>query len=418
MTTAVPAALRPALALLAPLPPALRPALPAVTVLGALLGAGAAGLPAAVAAAAAAVLVAWLAAAQQRLDRTDPVAAPPPARDGAGADAQDVHRDVGQDDAAEDEQGRVQLAAYRARRGAEQQARARAQALLDGTATAVLEELRAVAGQVEDVSGAAGGIERSVRDVDGVARGVVAKAEEADHIVGALGESLRRVRSIAELITGVAAQTRLLALNATIEAVRAGEAGAGFSVVASEVKQLADATGRSTDEITTTIAALERDAAAVSDAITAMARGIGAVGDANGALCGVADDQARAVAELTARLAEAMARVGGLAVSGEDLERRGDERVPAGVRAAVRRPGGPELPARLVDVSRGGARCRVEGVPLRGGEVVELTAVLDGRALRARCEVARTVAEGSHGLRFLGPCPEPVDAYVAAALAG
>ena len=59
---------------------------------------------------------------------------------------------------------------------------------------------------------------------------------EAVSTVGSLEELSRSIGAAAQLIRRVAAQTKLLALNATIEAARAGAAGAGFSVVATEIK--------------------------------------------------------------------------------------------------------------------------------------------------------------------------------------
>jgi methyl-accepting chemotaxis protein len=77
--------------------------------------------------------------------------------------------------------------------------------------------------------------------------------------VDVLRESSNEIGQVVELIQKIAEQTNLLSLNASIEAARAGEAGRGFSVVAGEIRNLAESTRSSTKKIEEMIKAIQKD---------------------------------------------------------------------------------------------------------------------------------------------------------------
>jgi methyl-accepting chemotaxis protein len=308
-------------------------------------------------------------------------------------------------------------------RMSQQHVRRQAQRAIDETAEAVVRELTEVMSHVEAVRHAAGTIEEQVTAADGITRVMVGQAEEAAGVVQRLGDNLRNVAGMAQLISGVADQTKLLALNATIEAARAGEAGRGFSVVAGEVKELATATASSTERITETVSALEQDATAMLVSVTGVGSGVVEVNGTTATLGDVARQQYDLVRRLDESVGDALSRIRSMGSVTEKLERRESERLPAKGYAEVTVAGEVHV-AELRDLSITGARLEADDVvPVRVGDrvTVDLPLGTDGAVVDA--EIVRERRDpGVHelGIRFIRltePVTERIDQYLAAAAA-
>lgn len=86
--------------------------------------------------------------------------------------------------------------------------------------------------------------------------------EDITEKISTTNDSVKKITEMVDMITDIASQTNLLSLNASIEAARAGDAGKGFGVVATEIGTLAEQSGASAEKITAIVSAISAQSAA------------------------------------------------------------------------------------------------------------------------------------------------------------
>jgi len=170
-----------------------------------------------------------------------------------------------------------------------------------------------VASATEELSSSIVEITQQVAHSSDIARKAVEQANRTTSIVESQGTAARKIGDVIKIITAIAEQTNLLALNATIEAARAGEAGRGFAVVASEVKQLAAQTAKATDEIGQQIGGIQASTLESAIAIGEIASTITSINEIAAAIAAAVEGQGSATQEISRNVQQAA--TGTIAVS-------------------------------------------------------------------------------------------------------
>lgn len=187
--------------------------------------------------------------------------------------------------------------------------------LASGAAEQVSVNAHSLATAVEQFEASIKEISSNASSAANVARTAVTATEQTNAIITKLGTSSVEIGNVIKIINSIAEQTNLLALNATIEAARAGEAGKGFAVVANEVKELAKATSKATEDIIHKIETIQVDTTNAVDSISHITQIIRQINETQNAIASAVEEQTAMSTEITRNISEVATGSGEIAKS-------------------------------------------------------------------------------------------------------
>ncbi|MHB1290078.1 methyl-accepting chemotaxis protein [Georgenia sp.] len=201
----------------------------------------------------------------------------------------------------------------------------------------VSQNVQSVAAGAEQMGASIREIAQNANEAARVAGQATEVAARTNETITQLGTSSQEIGDVIKVITSIAEQTNLLALNATIEAARAGEAGKGFAVVASEVKELAQETAKATEDIARRVEAIQGDAGGAVNAIAQISEVIARINDYQMTIASAVEEQTATTNEMARGVAEAATGSGEIAdnITGIAAASAASTRDLAGITEAV-----------------------------------------------------------------------------------
>ena len=173
------------------------------------------------------------------------------------------------------------------------------------TSSEASHNVQSVASATEELTASVNEIGSQINDTKRIVDTATEAAEETNKKVISLNDAAQKIDEVVTLIQAIAEQTNLLALNATIEAARAGEAGKGFAVVASEVKELATQTSKATEEISQHVAGIQGSTKEAVTAIDEISKTMQEVNQFTNSIAMAIDQQNGATQEISKSITDA-----------------------------------------------------------------------------------------------------------------
>lgn len=189
-------------------------------------------------------------------------------------------------------------------KGAASQTKSLAQSTTSASSRAST-SVQTVSSAAEQLSNSIMEISQQVTESAKISGGAVSQSQEANDLILGLVNAADSIGDIVDLITDIAEQTNLLALNATIEAARAGEAGRGFAVVASEVKSLASQTSKATEQISSQIQNIQTETGSVASKVKHIRTTIEKTSEISTSISAAVEEQGMATQEIARSVDEA-----------------------------------------------------------------------------------------------------------------